>query len=247
MTDGFRWLRESVVRLHWQARKKDSGYNLEAYLERTKCGYLQGGVKGKATQAFGAPFLLLCLRADLGAFRVELTRGQISRALLRHQLQGGTLRASGHEKWMQSRTVFQTGFHYVRSMNKVCQGKDRPLVLVRIFCNLSCNLEPGEIKTILKKAQSFTVFLLWILHLLRFCFVRNPDKTGIVGLHENGTEGSDLQSFWRKFTFTQKVTHFYWENTRALRVTAFMFWKDGTVFNMIIRVGGARRWKWCHF
>lgn len=111
-------------------------------------------------------------------------------------------RASEHEKWMQSRTVFQAGFHYVGSMNKMCQGKDRPLIVVCIFCTLSCNLEPGEIKTIKKKAQNFTVSLLWILHLLRFCFVRNPDKTGIVGLHENGAERNDLQSFWRKFTFT---------------------------------------------
>ena len=149
MTDSFRWLRESVVKLHWQAWKKDSGYNLEAYLKRTKYGYLQGGVKGKATQVFGGRFL--CLGAGLGAFGVELVEGQISRAVLRHQLQGGTLRASEQEKWIQSRTVFQDGFDYVRSMNKVCQGKDRLPVVVHIFCTLSYNLEPGEIKTIEKR------------------------------------------------------------------------------------------------
>ena len=97
---------------------------------------MQGGVKGKATQAFGGTFLFLCLRADLGAFRVDLMGGQISGAVLRHQLQGGMLRASEPEKWMQSRTVFQAGFHYEGSMNKVCQGKDRPLVVVRIFLYL---------------------------------------------------------------------------------------------------------------
>lgn len=74
MTDSFRWLRESVVRLHCQARK-DSGYNLEAYLRRTNYGYLQGGVKGKATQAFAGTFLFLCLRADLGTFRMDLMAG----------------------------------------------------------------------------------------------------------------------------------------------------------------------------
>lgn len=123
---------------------------MEVYLERTKCD-LQGGAKGKAIRVFGGTFPFLCLRADLGAFRVELMAGQISGVVLRHQLQGGMLRFSEHEKWMQSRTVFQGGFHYVGSMNKVCQGKDKPLVVVCVFCTLSCNLEPGEIKTIKKK------------------------------------------------------------------------------------------------
>lgn len=81
------------------------------------------------------------------------------------------------------------------SMNKVCQGKYRHLVVVSIFCNLSCSLEPGEIKTIKEEAQNFTDFLFWILHLLRFCFVRNPDKTGMVGFHESSAEGNVIQSF----------------------------------------------------
>lgn len=81
------------------------------------------------------------------------------------------------------------------STNKVCQGKYRHLVVVSIFCNLSCSLEPGEIKTIKEEAQNFTDFLFWILHLLRFCFVRNPDKTGMVGFHENSAEGNVIQSF----------------------------------------------------
>lgn len=75
MTDSFRWLRESVVRLCCQARKKDSGYNLEADLGRTNYGHLQGGVKGKATQAFAGTYLFLCLRADLGAFIMDLMSG----------------------------------------------------------------------------------------------------------------------------------------------------------------------------
>lgn len=111
MTDG-------SVRLHWQARK-DSDCNLEAYLEMTKYGYLHGGVKGKATQVFGGTFLFTCLRADLGVFRVELMGDRIPGAVLRHQLQRVILRDGEHEKWMQSRTVFQAGFHYEGSINSV--------------------------------------------------------------------------------------------------------------------------------
>lgn len=109
---------DSGVRLHWQARK-DSGCNLEAYLERTKYGYLHGGVEGKATQVFGSTFLFACLKVDLGFFRAELVGDRIFGAVLRHQLQGVILRDSEHEKWMQSRTVFQARFHYEESINSV--------------------------------------------------------------------------------------------------------------------------------
>lgn len=68
-------IERKCVRLHCQARKKDSGYNLEAYLGRTNYGHLQGGVKGKATQTFAGTCLFLCLRGDLGAFRMDLMAG----------------------------------------------------------------------------------------------------------------------------------------------------------------------------
>lgn len=93
-------------------------------------------------------------------------------------------------------------------MNKVCHRKDKFLVVLCPFCTLSCNLELGKIKTVIKvhknlhPSQDFA---------LGFCFVRNSNKTGTVILRENGAEGNDLQSFRKKFSLTLKLTNSSWK------------------------------------
>lgn len=188
-----------------------------------------GDLGGKAAHGYlqeGVPFRIWrCISFSLfenrfGCFQSGADgRGnrmmQILRAALRPPFWGGTGNHWSWKMYLKWSGLSRSSFHCRGSMNKVCQRKDRFLVVLHLFCTLSCNLELGKIITVIKMhknlhpSQDFA---------LRFCFVRNSNKMSTVILHENGAQGNDLQSFRKKLAFTLKLTNSSWKKKRTCAI-----------------------------
>lgn len=114
--------------------------------EKDKVWIPAGKGEGESHSGIWRSVYFNLLESRFGCFQSGIDGGegeQISGAVLRHELQGGCREPVNTKNGCKVEQTFRDGFHYVESIIKVCQVKDRPLVVVYIFCTSSCNVEPG--------------------------------------------------------------------------------------------------------